>query len=73
MSKNIFIFNNVGLVASIFKIQYHTSAIQTIWHLSNVSFSYEDLGAAKSPLPEFVILQGFGFYFNPGLAELDIP
>ena len=37
------------------------------------SFSYEGLGAAKSPLPEFVILQGFGFYFNPGLAETDIP
>ena len=31
------------------------------------------MGAAKSPLPEFVILQGFGFYFNPGLAETDIP
>ena len=44
-----------------------------VFSCPEISFSYKDLGAAKSPLPEFVILQGFGFYFNPGLAELDIP
>ena len=42
-------------------------------HSGDFSFSYEDVGAAKSLLTEFVILQGFGFYFKPGLAESDLP
>ncbi len=33
------------------------------------SFSHKDLGVKICPLPVFLILQGFGFHFNHGLAE----
>ena len=37
------------------------------------SFSYKDLGAAKSPLTEFFILQGFGFYLTSALPMGFLP